>query len=235
MIVLEHNSPSGRSSLAAKIIIRIFVFLVFFVLLLFLPAGSFRFWQAWVYIITLILPGFFVIAYFLRKDPDLLKRRLLQRHEKRKEQRSVQEYVSTIFLIGILIPGLDHRFQWSHVPSVVVLISDLFVLAGYLIFVRVMKENSYASSIIEITEDQKVIETGPYKIVRHPMYTAILILSVFTPVALGSYWALIPFLTGTPAVLVLRIRDEEKFLIGHLPGYREYCRKTRYRLVPFLW
>jgi protein-S-isoprenylcysteine O-methyltransferase Ste14 len=117
----------------------------------------------------------------------------------------------------------------------VVLLSDLFVLAGYLIFVRVMKENSYASSIIETNRDQKVIDTGPYKIVRHPMYAGILIMSIFTPVALGSYWALIPFLVGTPAVLVMRIKDEEKFLTADLPGYREYHRKTKYRLIPFLW
>ena len=204
-------------------------------LLYFLPAGSLQYWEAWIYIVILIIPAFFVILYFIKKDPDLLENRILKRREKEKEHKSIQNIFSFVFLIGLLIPGFDHRFHWSNVPFFIVLISDLFVLFGYLMIVRVMKENSYASAIIETKKDQKVIETGPYRIVRHPMYTGGLIFIIFTPVALGSYWAFILFLILTPIVLVLRIIGEEKYLISNLQGYNKYCQKTKYRLIPFIW
>jgi len=224
-----------RTELVVKIFFRVLLIFIFMGLLFFLPAGTLQYWETWAYIVTLIIPAFFVIMYFIRKDPDLLENRILKRREKEKEHKSIQNIFSFVFLIGLLIPGFDHRFHWSDVPFFIVLISDLFVLFGYLMIVSVMKENSYASAIIETNKDQKVIETGPYKIVRHPMYTGGLIFLIFTPVALGSYWAFILFLIFTPIVLVLRIIGEEKYLITNLKGYKEYCQKTKYRLIPLIW
>ncbi|KPK82515.1 MAG: hypothetical protein AMS27_14500 [Bacteroides sp. SM23_62_1] len=218
-----------------KIISRILLFFIFMGLLFFLSAGSLKYWEVWAYFITLIVPAIFVITYFLRKDPGLLERRILRRREKEKEHKSIQNIFSIIFLAGLLIPGLDYRYQWSDVPYYIVIISDIFVLAGYLIIVRVMKENSFATAIIETQEDQKVIDTGPYKVVRHPMYTGGMIFFLFTPPALGSYWALIPFLVIIPTALVLRIKGEEKLLLATLPGYSDYCQKTKYHLIPFIW
>jgi protein-S-isoprenylcysteine O-methyltransferase Ste14 len=224
-----------RRGLVVKIFFRIFFIFIFMGILFFLPAGSLQYWEAWIYIVMLIITAFFVIVYFIRKDPDLLENRILKRREKEKEHKSIQNIFSFVFLTGLLIPGFDHRFHWSDIPFYIVLISDLFVLIGYLMIVRVMKENSYASAIIEKKEDQRVIETGPYKIVRHPMYTGGLIFIICTPVALGSYWAFILFLILTPVVLVLRIKGEEKYLIANLQGYKEYCQKTKYHLIPFIW
>ena len=218
-----------------KIISRILLFFIFMGLFFFLSAGSLKYWEVWAYFITLIVPAIFVIAYFLRKDPGLLERRILRRREKEKEHKSIQNIFSIIFLAGLLIPGLDYRYQWSDVPYYIVLISDIFVLSGYFIVVRVMKENSFATAIVETQEGQKVIDTGPYKIVRHPMYAGGMIFFLFTPLALGSYWALIPFLLITPPALVLRIKGEEKLLRATLPGYSDYCQKTKYHLIPFIW
>jgi protein-S-isoprenylcysteine O-methyltransferase Ste14 len=133
-----------------------------------------------------------------------------------------------------LLPGFDRRCGWSSVPVYVVIIADILVLAGYGIFVRVLKENRYASRIVEVEEKQEVIMTGPYALVRHPMYLAIMIMYVFTPLALGSYWAGLPALSLI-FVLVARIRNEEKVLLAELSGYREYMQRVRYRLIPRIW
>jgi protein-S-isoprenylcysteine O-methyltransferase Ste14 len=218
-----------------KILFSVLLIFIFMGLLFFLPAGTLRYWEVWAYFLTLMIPAIFVIIYFLRKDPELLESRILKRREKEKIHKSIQNIFSLVFLIGFLVPGFDHRFHWSEVPFYIVIISDMFVLCGYLIIVRVMKENSFATAIIEKHKDQKVIETGPYKIVRHPMYTGGMIFIIFTPVALGSYWASIPFIILMPLVLVLRIIGEEKYLKANLPGYTEYCRKTKFHLIPLIW
>lgn len=233
---INHISGKGiRPVTVLKILFRILLIFIFMGLLFFLPAGSLKYWEVWAYFITLIIPAIFVIIYFLRKDPELLERRILKRREKEKKHKSIQNIFSLVFLAGLLIPGFDYRFNWSDVPFFVVLISDLFVLFGYLIIARVMKENSYATAIIETQQDQKVIETGPYQIVRHPMYTGGMIFLIFTPLALGSYWAFILFLVLIPLVLVLRITGEEKYLKDHLQRYKKYCQKTKYHLIPFIW
>ena len=218
-----------------KIVIRITLIFVFPGLILFLTAGSIRYIEAWIYIAVLLVPAIFVISYFYKKDPDFIKGRLLKRREKEQMHRSVQNIFSIVFFIGLLLPGLDFRFDWSNVAMPVVIISDTLVFLSYLFIARVMEENRYASAIIEITEEQKIIETGPYRIVRHPMYTGGLIFILFTPLALGSYWALIPFSASTVLALILRIINEEKFLVANLPGYSDYCKKTKYRLIPFVW
>jgi protein-S-isoprenylcysteine O-methyltransferase Ste14 len=224
-----------KSNLSIKIIIRVLLLFVFLGLLLFLTAGSLKYAEAWIYIFVVFVPAIFVIAYFYRKDPDFIGSRLLKRREKEQMHKSIQNIFSIVFLIGLLIPGFDFRFGWSDVPMSVVIISDILVFLGYMIIARVMEENRYASAIIEISKEQKIIETGPYKIVRHPMYTGGLIFILFTPLALGSYWALIPFSVSTVLALILRIINEEKLLIANLPEYSEYCKKTKYRLIPFVW
>ena len=225
---IQHN-------MLMKIIFRVLLIFVFLDLLLFLTAGSIQYTEAWIYTFVLFIPALFVIGYFLKKDPDFIGSRLLKRREKVQIHRSIQNIFSIVFLIGLFIPGFDFRYGWSNVPISVVVISDLFVFLGYMLIARVMEENRYASAIIEINKEQKIIETGPYKIIRHPMYTGGLIFILFTPLALGSYWALIPFSISTIFALILRIINEEKLLIANLPGYSEYCQKTKYRIIPFVW
>ena len=138
-------------------------------------------------------------------------------------------------VIGFIIPGLDYRFSLSNIPLYIVLIADLFVMLGFLLIFIVSKENSYASAIIETRKNQKTIDTGPYRIVRHPMYIGNMIILLSTPIALGSFWAVIPFLICAPLFFVLRIRGEEEYLKKNLPGYNEYCLRTKYRLIPYIW
>ena len=134
----------------------------------------------------------------------------------------------------IVVPALDHRFHWSDVAIHFILVGDIFVLLGLLIVFLVFKENSYAAGVIEVGKEQKVISTGPYALVRHPMYTGALLMLCFVPLALGSWWGLV-FILPMFVVIVLRLLEEEKFLLKNLPGYNEYCQTTRYRLVPFIW
>ena len=214
-----------------KIVIMITVLLLLFIL----SAGSLLYWEAWVYCILFFLMMFSSFIYFLKKDIAFLKSRVLKRKEENETQRSLQGIFSIFIVIGFIIPGLDYRFNLSHVPLYFVIMADLFVLFGFLLIFRVSQENSYASAIIEKRENQNVIDTGPYKIVRHPMYVGDIIILLSTPIALGSFWALIPFLLCVPLFFVLRIRGEEKYLKRNLPGYDEYCRKTKYRLIPYIW
>jgi len=218
-----------------RIIIRVLLIFIFLGLLLFLTAGSLRYIEAWIYLLVLFIPALFVITYFYRKDPGFIGSRILVRREKEQMHKSMQSIFSMVIFIGLLIPGLDFRFGWSDVPLSLLIISDAFVFLGYLLVARVMEENRYASAIIQITEGQKIIETGPYKIVRHPMYTGGLIFIMFTPLALGSYWALIPISISTFPPLIFRIIKEEKLLTDNLQGYYDYCKKTKYRLIPFIW
>jgi protein-S-isoprenylcysteine O-methyltransferase Ste14 len=199
----------------------------------FLSAGTTRYWQAWGYMAVTLIPMALIVHYLIRNDPELLKRRLTVR-EKREKQDAIQKVGAVVWLLVFLIPGLDQRFGWSSVPWLLVVISDFLVLSGYLMFFLVMKENSYASRIIEVQERQTVISTGPYALVRHPMYLTVLIMLFFSPLALGSFWAVIPTLF-TPVLLVLRIWDEEKMLLKELPGYREYTQQTPHRLIPGIW
>lgn len=229
------QNKNNRKILALKIIFRVLFMFIILGLFFFFTAGSIHYWEAWVYCLTLLVPASFVLADLLINDPDLLERRVLKRKEKEREQKSIQKVFTILFFIGLLIPGFDYRYNWSEVHIYIVIAADLLVLFGYLVLVRVLKENRFASAIIETTDEQKVIETGPYRLVRHPMYTGGIFMLLFTPIALGSYWALIPFLIGTIMGIVLRIKGEENYLEANLPGYREYCKKTKYRLLPFIW
>jgi protein-S-isoprenylcysteine O-methyltransferase Ste14 len=212
---------------------RLLLFPVAIVVLLLIPAGSFLYWQAWIYFSVIFFPMLFVLRYLIKRDPELLERRLRSK-EKVKEQKTIIKLFSLLFLIGLLIPGLDYRFGWSHVSVPVVIIANVLVFTGYMIFFSTMKANSYASRIIEVEEVQTVISSGPYAVIRHPMYAGWLLMIIATPVALGSYWALTVFIIITIPLLG-RIVNEEKILLKELPGYDGYCRKIKYRLIPYVW
>jgi protein-S-isoprenylcysteine O-methyltransferase Ste14 len=199
----------------------------------FLPAGTFAYWEAWIYMAILLIPMFFVFIYLIKNEPDLLARRLKMK-EKEAKQNLIIKLSYIPFLIAFLLPGFDKRFGWSNMPPGVVVIADILVLLGYGIFFLVLKENPYASRIVEVEPEQTVIKSGPYAKVRHPMYSGVLLLYIFSPLALGSYWAIIPAIFTIP-VIVARILNEEEILVRDLDGYEEYMRKTRYRLIPGIW
>lgn len=201
-------------------------------IILFLPAGSLRFWEAWIYWFETFALTMFITTYFLKKNPELLARR--NQFKEKEPQRGIMRVISFLSIVGFLIPGFDYRFHWSAVPVWVIIASNAVVLLGYVFIFFVFKENSYASTIIQVEKEQQVITTGPYAIVRHPMYLGLLLTLLFTPLALGSYWALIFFLFFIPG-LISRIKNEEEVLLRNLPGYKDYCLKTRYRLIPLIW
>jgi protein-S-isoprenylcysteine O-methyltransferase Ste14 len=221
------------SELRKQVILRFILAPIFMGLMLFLPAGTLDYWQAWLYCGVLLIPVLFVVFYFYKHDQELLERRMRLR-EKEEKQRTIQISGIIIFFIGFLIPGLDYRYHWSNVPVYLVIAANAIVLSGYIFVFLVLRENSYASRIIEVEKGQKVITTGPYAIVRHPMYLGVLVMYLFTPLALGSYWAL-PFFLPLIPLLVSRLLNEEEVLLRELPGYREYCNKTNYHLIPFIW
>jgi protein-S-isoprenylcysteine O-methyltransferase Ste14 len=198
---------------------------------LFLPAGSFQYWEAWILWSGFTALTFFITIYFLKKSPELLSRRM--QHKEKEDTRKPPAILNLCFLCFI-IPGLDFRFHWSTVPVWVVIISNVVVFLGYIFIILVFKENSYASTVIQVEKEQRVITTGPYALVRHPMYLGLILMFLFTPLALGSYWAIIPALLCIP-MNVIRILGEEAVLLRDLPGYKDYCLKTRYRLIPLIW
>ena len=204
--------------------------------LVFVPAGTIDYWQAWVYLALFLGAGAAITAYLLATDRELLERRMRggPTAEQRPTQRLVMLAVSLAFVALLVVPALDHRFGWSRAPVALVLAADALVAAGFLLVGRVFRENSFTSATIEVAEGQTVISTGPYAVVRHPMYAGALLYLLATPVALGSYWGLLPFAIIVVGLL-LRILDEERLLASSLPGYREYESRVRYRLVPGLW
>jgi protein-S-isoprenylcysteine O-methyltransferase Ste14 len=223
--------PQGQLTkmVSARLLIAIPLLLAMF----FLPAGTFAYWEAWVYLTILLIPMVLVLIYLLRNDPELLERRMRIR-EKESKQKVIIKISYLFFLPAFLLPGFDKRFGWSNVPVVVVIVADVLVLLGYGMFFLVLKENRYASRIIEVEQEQKVISSGPYAIVGYPMYLGVLLIYILSPLALGSYWATIPALFIIP-LLVARIRNEESVLGRELKGYKEYMQKTKYRLIPGIW
>lgn len=201
-------------------------------LALLLPAGSIKFWQAWIWWTIISAMTLFITNYFLKKDPGLLSRRM--KVKEKEQQPSILRFLSFLSLFTYIIPGFDYRYSWSAVPTWLIIAANAAVFLGYVFIFFVFKENSYASTIIQVEKEQQVITRGPYAIVRRPMYTGLLLMQLFTPLALGSYWALIFSFLFIPKV-VFRIREEEKLLLRELPGYTEYFSKTRYRLIPLVW
>ena len=222
-----------RNQLIKTVLSRLLMALPMFMLFFFLPAGTWNYWQAWVYLAILFIPMFFAMFYLLKNNPELLERRMRMKEERSGQKKVVG--ISLVFLLlTFLLPGFDKRFGWSIVPIEVVVAAQICVLAGYLIVFRVMQINSFASRVIEVAPEQRVIDTDLYAIVRHPMYMGAMVLYVMSPLALGSYWSVIPALGMIP-ILVARIKDEELMLEKELPGYLEYKKKTKCRLIPYVW
>jgi protein-S-isoprenylcysteine O-methyltransferase Ste14 len=223
-----------KKEVLTKVLIRFAMFPPFMGLILLLPAGTFDYWEAYVYIGIISLSMLFIVLYFMKHDPSLLERRMKVKEEK-KPQKLIIALFTPLFIAGFILAGFDQRYNWSDIAIYEVFIAELIVLFGYYIIFSVFRENSFASRVIEVNENQKVISTGLYSKVRHPMYVGVLIMYIFSAPALGSWWAIIPFVTVLPVVLVLRILNEEKVLKEELPGYIDYCNKTKYRLIPYIW
>lgn len=223
----------SRSKLLFTVLSRLIAGIVMFALLFFLPAGTWRYWQGWMYIAVLIIPMFFVMTYFMKHDPALLERRA-HMHEERKEQRWIVLIFGVSFIIAYLLPGYDVRYGWSKMPAWVSIFAAVVMFLSYLLVFRTMQVNSYLSRVVEVAEGQKVVDTDVYGIVRHPMYVGVVVLFLVSPIVLGSWWAVIPALSVIP-LIVARIKDEEVALERDLPGYREYKQIVKYRLIPFVW
>jgi len=227
------SSHLSRGQLATKALVRLLAGFTILAAMLFLPAGTLAYWEAWVYLAALFVPMSLGLAYLLTNDPGLLERRMRTK-EKDAGQSVIVKVGSVFYVFAFLLPGFDRRFGWSYVPVVTVIAADFLVLLAYGLCILVLKENSYASRVVEVEQGQRVVTTGPYAIVRHPMYLGALVMFLCTPVALGSWWAVIPVLPLS-AVLVARIRNEEQLLTKELKGYQNYVETTRYRLIPGLW
>jgi protein-S-isoprenylcysteine O-methyltransferase Ste14 len=204
--------------------------------LLFLPAGTLHYWHAWVFMAVFMSATAAITVYLAIYDPQLLDRRMRAgpAAEKERSQKFIVFLAMTGFMGLLVVPAFDHRFGWSRVPTYVCLIGDALIAIGFLLVFFVVKVNTYAASTIQIAEDQKVISTGLYAFVRHPMYAGSFPILIGTPLALGSWWGLSALLVLAPA-LIWRLVDEERFLRKNLPGYTEYTEKVRYRLVPYVW
>jgi len=183
-----HVNQLSRRELLRKASGRFLAAILILGAMFFLPAGTIFYWEAWAYLAILFIPVLFVLLYLIKNEPDLLERRMRMR-EKEAEQKLIIKLSFLYFLAAFLLPGFDQRYGWSSVPAPVVLMADLIVLLGYALFFLALKENRYASRIIEVEPQQQVITTGPYALVRHPMYLAVLLMYIFSPLALGSYWA----------------------------------------------
>jgi protein-S-isoprenylcysteine O-methyltransferase Ste14 len=220
-------------SLNAKAWLQLGLLAVFMASVILLPAGTAAYWQAWVYLALFCAMSALVTAYLMKRDPELLKRRLSGGPvaEKQRTQKLIMLFNSLGFIALLVIPGLDHRFGWSAVPVYVVIAGDTLAVAGFYLIFLVYKENTFTSATIEIAEGQTVISTGPYARVRHPMYAGGLLYLSATPLALASYWGLLA-LAATLPFLIWRLCDEEKFLAKNLRGYAEYQRKVVWRLMP---
>jgi protein-S-isoprenylcysteine O-methyltransferase Ste14 len=205
-------------------------------LLLFAPAGTLRFVEGWIFLALFAASSLAITIYLARKDPALLERRAQAgpAAEKERSQKIIQGLASLAFVATIVVPALDHRFRWSHAPLPVVVVGDVLVALGFAIVFLVFRENTFTSAVIEVAAEQRVIDTGPYAVVRHPMYAGALVLVAGIPLALGSVVGLVVFVPFV-AILVWRLLDEERFLVGHLAGYAAYREKTRYRLVPYVF
>ena len=205
-------------------------------LLLFVPAGTVTYWHAWVYLWIFTGASVLTTVYLMRKDRALLERRMSggPTAEKRPVQKFIMLCTSIGFMAILVVPALDHRFGWSTVPLGGVVAGDVLVAVGFYLICLVYRENTFTSATIEVAENQKVISTGPYALVRHPMYASASLYLLGTPLALGSYWGLVPAVTMMP-FLIWRLVDEERLLARNLPGYTEYHKRVPHRLVPGIW
>ena len=223
----------GRGALVLGGLIKYIAGLLLLSLLIFLPAGTIAFKGGWLLIVSLFVPMFIFGVVLVVAAPELLAKRLNSK-EKRDKQGAIVRLSGLMFVAGFVVAGLDFRYGWSAVPEAVVYSSVALFLLSYLLYAEVMRENAWLSRTIEVSENQKVVSTGLYGIVRHPMYTATVVLFLSMPLILGSWWAFGVFLLYIP-MIVARIIDEERLLAAELDGYAEYCTQVRWRLLPFVW
>ena len=223
----------GRGALVLGGLIKYIAGLLLLSLLIFLPAGTIAFKGGWLLIVSLFVPMFIFGVVLVVAAPELLAKRLNSK-EKRNKQGAIVRLSGLMFVAGFVVAGLDFRYGWSAVSEAVVYSSVALFLLSYLLYAEVMRENAWLSRTIEVSENQKVVSTGLYGIVRHPMYTATVVLFLSMPLILGSWWAFGVFLLYIP-MIVARIIDEERLLAAELDGYAEYCTHVRWRLLPFVW
>jgi protein-S-isoprenylcysteine O-methyltransferase Ste14 len=228
----------GGMSLKARLVRRTVFGLVLLPAVIFLSAGSLNYWQGWAFLVVSFVPPLGLTVYFYRHDPQLLERRLL-RKEKVNAQKIIMLLMKLLYLLALILSGLDYRFGWSGERCGPVLwwltLLALFIMVAINgLFFRVMQANRFAASIVQVEAGQVVTDAGPYRFVRHPMYLGGLVLWLALPLALGSYLALSAAVLGIP-VMILRLLNEEKFLRRELTGYAEYCQRVRYRLIPLVW
>lgn len=221
------------AKLFIQAIIKFVLGVVLVALLLFLPAGTLSYSNGWLLMGVLFIPMFIAGIVMMFKNPALLKKRL-DAKEKQREQSMIVKLSALMFMVGFIIAGLGFRFGWYSLPEWVVALASLIFFGAYILYAEVLRENTYLSRTIEVQENQKVIDTGLYGMVRHPMYSATLILFLSMPIILGSLYSFLIFL-AYPAIIVRRIKNEEIYLERELDGYREYKQKVKYRLIPFVW
>lgn len=202
-------------------------------LLIFLPASSLKYWNGWLFMILLFIPMFIAGIIMMIKSPELLKNRLNAK-EKETEQKQVILFSGLMFIAGFVIAGLNFRYKWIILPSSVVIISSIIFIISYILYAEVLRENSYLLRTIEVKENQKLVDTGLYGIVRHPMYTTTIFLFLSMPLILNSLLSFIIFLIY-PFIIIKRIKNEEEVLEKNLKGYKEYKKKVKYKLIPFVW
>ena len=202
-------------------------------LLIFLPAGTFCYTYGWLFVGLLFIPMLIAGVVMFAKSPDFLAKRL-DAKEKQAAQKGVLAFSGLMFIAGFVVAGLDFRFGWSEMPIWVIVAASVLFLIAYLLYAEVMRENAYLSRTVKVEQGQTVVDTGLYGIVRHPMYAVTILLFLMIPLILGSWYALIAF-AFYPAIIVVRLKDEEALLTKELPGYDAYKQKVKYRLIPFVW
>ena len=207
--------------------------LIIICMLLFIPAGTLDYPNGWLFIALLFIPMFFAGIIMLFKSPDLLRRRLNAKEEE-DEQKTVILVSGIIFLLAFILAGLNFRFGWFKLPSIVIIIASVIFLLAYIMYAEVLRENEYLSRTVEVSENQKVVDSGLYGLVRHPMYTSTIFLFLSMPLVLDSIFSFIVMLVY-PIIIIFRIRNEEKVLENELIGYKEYKEKVKYKLIPYLW
>lgn len=222
-----------KIKLFMQAIFKIILGIILVGLLIFLPAGTFSYFNGWLLMGILFVPMFVAGIVMMLKNPELLEKRLNVREEQ-KEQRLVVKLSGLMFLAGFTVSGLGFRLKWFMLSETAVVVSAVVFILSYILYAEVLRENAYLSRTIEVQKDQKVIDTGLYGIVRHPMYSATLIMFLSMPLVLGSVYAFFIFL-AYPFIIAKRIKNEEEFLDKELAGYREYKQKVKHRLIPFIW
>ncbi|MBO0724804.1 MAG: isoprenylcysteine carboxylmethyltransferase family protein [Blastocatellia bacterium] len=225
-----------NKNLYIKVAVQLLLFPIFMGALLFLPAGTLDYWEAWVFVAVFFACTITLTVWLMLNDPKLLERRMKAGPAAEKEtSQKIIVTIALLFFAGLsILSGFDHRFGWSDVPTSVVIMGNVLIALSYIAFYFVLRENTYAASTIQVEENQRVISTGLYALVRHPMYTGALFAMIGIPLALGSWWGLLMFIPSA-AGIIWRLLDEEKFLSRNLAGYTEYKNKVRYRLIPLVW